>query len=195
MEGYPDGTFQPGKGISRAELAAILARLFANETYAAVQNPFADVPATHWAFQYVTAVFGGKLMDGYPDGKFYPERILTRAEMATILVKLRQLPGVQGTSAFTDLQGHWAAENIRKAEKAGLLSGFEDGTFRPDQALTRAQAVVIFNKLLDRNPDSVPAGTPQAWSDVPAGFWGYKDVMEASVYHEYKTANGREVWK
>ncbi|GKS09301.1 hypothetical protein YDYSY3_03010 [Paenibacillus chitinolyticus] len=195
MEGYPDGTFQPGKGISRAELAAILARLFANETSAAAQNPFADVPATHWASQYVTAVFGGKLMDGYPDGKFNPERILTRAEMATILVKLKQLPAVQGASAFTDVQGHWAAENIRKAEKAGLLTGFEDGTFRPDQALTRAQAVVIFNKLLGRQPESVPAGIPQAWSDVPAGFWGYKDVTEASVYHAYKHVNGREIWK
>ncbi|MGE6228489.1 cadherin-like beta sandwich domain-containing protein [Paenibacillus chitinolyticus] len=195
MEGYPDGTFQPGKGISRAELAAILARLFANETSAAVQNPFADIPATHWASQYVTAVFGGKLMDGYPDGNFNPERILTRAEMATILVKLKQLPAVQGTSAFTDVQGHWAAENIRKAEKAGLLTGFEDGSFRPDQALTRAQAVVIFNKLLGRQPESVPAGIPQAWSDVPAGFWGYKDVTEASVYHAYKHVNGREIWK
>ncbi|MCY9597385.1 hypothetical protein PC41400_08855 [Paenibacillus chitinolyticus] len=195
MEGYPDGTFQPGKGISRAELAAILARLFANETSAAAQNPFADVPATHWASQYVTAVFGGKLMDGYPDGKFNPERILTRAEMATILVKLKQLPAVQGTSAFTDVQGHWAAENIRKAEKAGLLAGFEDGTFRPDQALTRAQAVVIFNKLLGRQPESVPASIPQAWSDVPASFWGYKDVTEASVYHAYKHVNGREIWK
>ncbi|MFC9775362.1 cadherin-like beta sandwich domain-containing protein [Paenibacillus chitinolyticus] len=195
MEGYPDGTFQPGKGISRAELAAILARLFANETSAAAQNPFADVPATHWASQYVTAVFGGKLMDGYPDGKFNPERILTRAEMATILVKLKQLPAVQGASAFTDVQGHWAAENIRKAEKAGLLTGFEDGTFRPDQALTRAQAVVIFNKLLGRQPESVPAGIPQAWSDVPASFWGYKDVTEASVYHAYKHVNGREIWK
>ncbi|MFE6796528.1 cadherin-like beta sandwich domain-containing protein [Paenibacillus chitinolyticus] len=195
MEGYPDGTFQPGKGISRAELAAILARLFANETSAAAQNPFADVPATHWASQYLTAVFGGKLMDGYPDGKFNPERILTRAEMATILVKLKQLPAVQGASAFTDVQGHWAAENIRKAEKAGLLAGFEDGTFRPDQALTRAQAVVIFNKLLGRQPESVPAGIPQAWSDVPAGFWGYKDVTEASVYHAYKHVNGREIWK
>ncbi|MFF2158146.1 cadherin-like beta sandwich domain-containing protein [Paenibacillus chitinolyticus] len=195
MEGYPDGTFQPGKEISRAELAAILARLFANETSAAVQNPFTDVPVTHWASQYVTAVFGGKLMDGYPDGKFNPERILTRAEMATILVKLKQLPAVQGASAFTDVQGHWAAENIRKAEKAGLLTGFEDGTFRPDQALTRAQAVVIFNKLLGRQPQSVPAGIPQAWSDVPASFWGYKDVTEASVYHAYKHVNGREIWK
>ncbi|MFS0837406.1 cadherin-like beta sandwich domain-containing protein [Paenibacillus sp. 1P03SA] len=195
MEGYPDGTFRPNKGISRAELAAILARLFANETSAAAQNPFADVPASHWASRYVAAVFGGKLMDGYPDGKFNPERILTRAEMATILVKLRQLPGVQGASAFTDLQGHWAAENIRKAEKAGLLTGFEDGTFRPDQALTRAQAVVIFNKLLGRQAESVPAGIPQAWSDVPASFWGYKDVTEASVDHAYKQMNGREVWK
>ncbi|SEG73884.1 cadherin-like beta sandwich domain-containing protein [Paenibacillus sp. UNC499MF] len=195
MEGYPDGTFRPNKGISRAELAAILARLFTNETFVAAQNPFADVPASHWASQYVSAAFGGKLMDGYPDGKFYTERILTRAEMATILVKLRQLTGVQGASAFTDLQGHWAAENIRKAEKAGLLTGFEDGTFRPDQALTRAQAVVIFNKLLGRQPESVPAGIPQAWSDVPASFWGYKDVTEASVDHAFKQVNGREVWK
>ncbi|WP_405079938.1 cadherin-like beta sandwich domain-containing protein [Paenibacillus chitinolyticus] len=195
MEGYPDGTFQPGKGISRAELATVLERLFGKETSAASQSRFTDVPASHWASKSVGAVFDSKLMDGYPDGKFYPDRILTRAEMATILVKLRQLPGVQGASAFTDLQGHWAAENIRKAEKAGLLSGYEDGTFRPDQALTRAQAVVIFNKLLDRNPDRVPAGTPQAWSDVPSAFWGYKDVMEASIYHEYKKVNGREVWK
>ncbi|MFD7522657.1 hypothetical protein [Paenibacillus chitinolyticus] len=58
-----------------------------------------------------------------------------------------------------------------------------------------APTVVIFNKLLGRQPESVPAGIPQAWSDVPAGFWGYKEVMEASVYHAYKHVNGREIWK
>ncbi|MCX7571876.1 cadherin-like beta sandwich domain-containing protein [Tumebacillus sp. DT12] len=190
--GYADGTFQPNKGITRAELATILTRLFANGEVGAQTASFGDVNHSHWAAKSIAFVHGKNVMVGYPDGNFYPNRVVTRAEMAMVLAKLKQLPNAAGTSAFTDLGDHWAKDAILKAEKAGLLNGFPDGTFRPNAELTRAQTVVILNKLLERHPRSVE-GSPK-WSDVAPDYWAYKDIMEASVRHKYHLVDGVEVW-
>ncbi|MBL0386542.1 cadherin-like beta sandwich domain-containing protein [Tumebacillus sp. ITR2] len=191
--GYQDGTFHPDQSITRAELAAILARILHYEATSPQQTPFRDVSTSSWAAGSIAAVSQHKIMIGSPDGNFYPDQAVTRAEIAVVLSKLRYAPpGVR--TMLTDITGHWARDYILQAYSAGLVSGYPDGTYRPEQMLTRAETVVIFNKLLDRKPSYV-AETPR-WKDVPPTFWAYADIMEASVFHSYLIlTNGLEVWK
>ncbi|HEU4963602.1 MAG TPA: cadherin-like beta sandwich domain-containing protein [Bacilli bacterium] len=193
INGYPNNTFQPNKSITRAELAAILDRL-----YPAAQGskpPFHDLAQSHWAYDAIANVYAQGIMIGDPNGNFRPEAVVTRAEMAQVIANLKQLPAVEGTSAFTDIADHWAEPVITQAEQSGLLNGYPDGTYRPNRAITRTETVVILNKLLDRNPQpSVQA--PLNWTDVSPTFWGYQAILEASVSHAYiEYANGTETWK
>ncbi|WP_168121005.1 immunoglobulin-like domain-containing protein [Paenibacillus sp. HB172176] len=191
ISGYEDGTFGPDKAVSRAEMAAMLARIYGAD---AEQGSIAytDVAAGHWAKDAIGAVAALGLMQGYPDGSFRPERTITRAEMASIAANLlngtltarggNKSPGASGKGSFLDTSGHWAEEAITQAKAAGIINGYEDGTFRPDETLTRAQAVTILNKLQGRDPLT---GAEQRWSDVPASHWAYGHIQEASAgYHD-----------
>ncbi|MCR8846359.1 cadherin-like beta sandwich domain-containing protein [Paenibacillus sp. SC116] len=194
--GYKDGTFRPNQGITRAELASILARLFlqAGENKQQTANvAFTDVEASHWASKHITAVAQSKLMIGDKNGQFHPEQIVTRAEIAIIVSKLKQLKNSSAYQlSFTDVKGHWAEEYIKTASEANLLKGFPDGTYRPQQSLTRAQVVVLINKILGRTASSIDA-LPK-WKDVHPTYWAYDAIMEASTAHRYVLKDGQEVW-
>ncbi|WP_198299767.1 cadherin-like beta sandwich domain-containing protein [Tumebacillus avium] len=193
ITGYPDGTFKPDRGITRAELASILLRVINIKAEASV-SIYSDVSASNWAAPAIAEVTKRGLMVGYPDGTFQPNQQMSRAEIAIVLGKVKQLSGTPQKSTFTDIDKHWAKNAILLAEQAGLLSGHTDGKFRPDNALTRAEAVVIFNKVLGWNDLNVDK--PQRWSDVPKNYWAYKDIMRASVPHMYqKLGNGMVIWK
>ncbi|WP_276357007.1 fibronectin type III domain-containing protein [Cohnella caldifontis] len=181
ISGYAGGLFKPNASMTRAEMAAILVQAFADDATGETKETgtFYDVPAGHWAADAIRVAAARGLMSGYPDGTFRPDKPITRAEMAALLSLLIRSAGDaagQG-GGFADTDGHWAQAAIRKAQTAGLISGYGDGTFRPDRTLTRAEAVVIVNKLLQINPND---GATPYYSDVPRTHWAYGAVQAAS---------------
>ncbi|WP_158301939.1 Ig-like domain-containing protein [Paenibacillus mesophilus] len=188
ITGYSDGTFGPERSITRAEMAAILARTVDKASDEAKGIAYNDVPSGYWAKEFIDKAAKTGLMQGYPDASFRPDQTITRAEMAAIAAKLRH--DVQSlNSDFTDTNGHWAQTAISRAKSAGIIDGFPDATFRPEQPLTRAEAVTIINRLLGRGPLS---GTDAKWPDVPERHWAYEHIQEASVDHAFVTKPGGE---
>ncbi|MEK4235841.1 Ig-like domain-containing protein [Paenibacillus sp. FSL H7-0714] len=180
--GYADGSFNPERMITRAEMATILARLW-GKNEAQVSSSYKDVDTTYWALQSISIVTAQGLMKGYEDGSFKPNQLITRAEMAIIVERL--LDNAQsGTSSFKDINsGHWAKNAIDGAKATGIINGYLDGTFRPNQTLTRAEAVVMINRLLGRGPLH---GAQQKWKDVSDKHWAYGHIQEASMNHSFE---------
>ncbi|WP_245238035.1 Ig-like domain-containing protein [Paenibacillus etheri] len=180
--GYADGSFNPERMITRAEMATILARLW-GKNEAQASSSYKDVDTTYWALQSISVVTAQGLMKGYEDGSFKPNQLITRAEMAIIVERL--LDNTQsGTSSFKDINsGHWAKNAIDQAKVAGIINGYLDGTFRPNQTLTRAEAVVTINRLLVRGP---LLGAQQKWKDVNDKHWAYGHIQEASKDHSFE---------
>ncbi|WP_411346622.1 S-layer homology domain-containing protein [Paenibacillus sp. WLX1005] len=182
MKGYPDGTFQPSKSVSRAEIAAVLSRTMMSKESAGGGNvSFTDLGTVNWAASDIATAVQQGWLKGTGDRKFQPSKAVTRAEMAQLLSNVYGWTSNTSTSStFSDVNGHWAQQAITNAQAQGVLTGYADGTFRPNQPITRAEAVTLINKLLDR-----PAYTPTTakWSDVPTSYWAYGDIMAASVKH------------
>lgn len=178
--GYPDGSFRPDFVVTRAEFAAMLARLLPDSGgEVSAGAPFADVAAGHWANEAIAKVSRAGWMEGSPDGTFRPGAVVTRAEAAAVLQAIKRLEVGEADPGFPDVGVHWAASAIAAVRKAGLIEGYADGTFRPDRALTRAESVALLNRTFDREP---LAGTvvESVWSDVPVGHWAAADIAEAS---------------
>ncbi len=175
--GYPGGLFRPNASLTRAEMAVILTRLFGNVDDTGTETHFQDVSQTYWASQAIAQAANRGWMNGYPDGKFHPDAAITRAEMAVLLHKLGMKSAQQTGTGFTDIQGHWAEPAIVQAQAAGIIGGYEDGMFRPDRPLTRAEAVTILNKVLGRQDDRLPK---PLYSDVSAAHWAYGAIQAAS---------------
>ncbi|GMK37712.1 hypothetical protein PCCS19_07660 [Paenibacillus sp. CCS19] len=191
MNGYPDGSFHPENGLTRAEIATILTRLYApNEAAKAGTTSYSDVSASHWAANAIEIATSHHWMIGTGHDKFEPNRKVTRAEFAQLLLNLNEWKAA-GASGYTDTQGHWADGAIATVKSEGLLFDFTDSKFSPSTAMTRLETVRIFNKMLDRQPWQVDVAS--IWNDVPADNEFFKDIMEASVTHEYELyTNGYE---
>lgn len=195
MNGYPDGTFRPDRAISRAELAAALVRGLEEDAGVrhGVPSGFDDVTAAHWGAPYIARAVELGLMTGYPDGEFKPDRKISRAEMASLAARFEKLSFTEhegAVSSIQDVGSHWGASAIDAVVAAGVMKGYQDGTFAPTRELSRAEAVTILNRLLRRGPlFNVDA---PSWSDVPATHWAYHDVEEASKDHHYRLVDGRE---
>jgi len=191
INGYPDGLFGPERPITRAEMAAILSRVFDIKKEQSVPV-YSDIKASNWASDGITKATQMGLMNGYPDGQFRPEDKITRAEMASVASRILGSGSDEGGGvSYSDISGHWASAAIIQVSAAGKLRGYENGMFRPDQMLTRSEAVVLINKLLGRGPLS---GATAKWSDVSKGHWAYDDVQEASMNHAFEWKNGSETW-
>ncbi|WP_068614792.1 S-layer homology domain-containing protein [Paenibacillus tuaregi] len=176
ITGYTDGTFKPEARITRSEIAAILSRVITRDSQGE-EAVYRDVKPGSWAYTAISKVTTMGLMHGYTDGTFGPERPLTRAEMAKIVSAL--LTGGTGSGhGFSDTAGNWAEAEIRKVQGAGIINGYKDGTFRPNSPLTRAEAVVIMNKVLHRSPVNGPAASH--WKDVPDSYWALHDIAAAA---------------
>jgi len=181
INGYAAGTFDPDKKVTRAEIASMLVRAFGDGTASGESKVYTDVPSGYWAKSAIDEATAMGLMGGYSDGSFKPEQPVSRAEMAKIAVKLLSSNAAEAGRSFTDIAGHWAQADVEKAGAAGIVSGYADGTFRPDIPLTRAEAVKILVILLGREPVT---DMPAKWTDVTERHWAYGYIQEASIDHE-----------
>ena len=200
--GYPDGTFAPNKGMTRAEVATMFTRLLKDrpvkgESYKA---GLSDVHAGDWYADTVGYAVQKGIVSGYPDGSFKPNQAITRAEFASIASRFAELTEEKDLT-FSDLDAsHWGYKAIRLAASNGWISGYPDNTFRPEQAITRAEVTSITNRMLNRSADLDWINAHSAkvihFSDVSAGDWFFEPVMEASMGHDFtRDADGKtEHW-
>lgn len=188
--GYTDGTIRPNNDISRAEVATIFFRLLtdeAREQYTTTAGNFTDVKAGMWCNRAIATLTNMGIVKGYTDGSFQPNKSITRAELATIIARFAKLD--VNTKTFSDINGHWAQKSIELAAGNGWINGYEDGTFRPNKSIIRAETFAMINRVLDRQTESVsdllPTSEMNMWSDnMDADAWYYKDVQEATNYHK-----------
>lgn len=188
--GYTDGTIRPSNNISRAEVATIFFRLLTDEArtqYDKTTSSFSDIKDGAWCCRAVSTLTNMGIIKGYTDGSFQPNKSITRAELATIIARFAKLD--VNTKTFSDINGHWAQKNIELAAGNGWINGYEDGTFRPNNNITRAETFAMINRVLDRQTESVsdllPTSDMNMWSDnLNENAWYYKDVQEATNYHK-----------
>lgn len=199
--GYPDGTVHPNGQITRAEVATIFFRLLRDEVRDGAfttSNSYSDVAYGKWYNNPISTMSALGIITGYPDGTFKPNKPITRAEFAVIAARFDETQS--GKSAtFSDVIGHWAAKEIGIAYYNDWIKGYPDGTFKPDQNITRAEAMTLINRVLERKPES-PADlltNMNKWTDnMDTSKWYYLDVQEATNSHGYtrKTFN-YELWR
>ena len=192
-----DGRFRPEDSLSRAEAVAMLARLSVDEqgnllySGAPGTGGFSDVKRGDWYAPYVTFAKRYGIANGYLDGTFRPEQPVSRAELVKLIASYFTVEG--GTSPFPDVpDGHWAAEVVSFAAEEGWVSGYPDGTFRPDAPVSRAEAVKILNHALDRRAGERAAALP--FTDVEKGHWACDEIREAAVSHIYRKSGEGETW-
>ncbi|MGE5704910.1 MAG: Ig-like domain-containing protein [Clostridia bacterium] len=179
MNGYPSGDFDPDRPVTRAEMASILINTGMVKPETSAAGSFFDVADHNWAADAIKRANEAGLMNGYANGMFNPGGGITRAEMAAIVYKYLGLSGNGMPNNFSDVSAdNWATPIIAAVSEAGLMSGYPDGTFQPQKILTRAEAVAIINRLLNKIQLSPVNG--QTWPDVPPTHWAYKDIEAAT---------------
>ena len=197
VQGYPDGTVKPAGNITRAETAAILFRLMdegSRKTYYSTTSGFRDVASGSWYNTYVATLNNAGVITDSSNGYFRPNEAITRAELAAMLAKFSETTGA--ANYFNDVSAkYWAANAIAICAKLGWITGYPDGTFRPDKNVTRAELMAMINRATGRAPKSADAFLPgmKTWSDNTADKWYYLDVQEATNSHSY-TVKGSETW-
>ena len=200
--GYEDGSVQPEGDITRAEVATIFFRLLTDESRDAFwsqTNDYTDVPADAWYNNAVSTLSNAGILDGYEDGTFKPDGNITRAEFATIAVRFFEAT-YDGGDLFSDIAGHWAQDYINEAANAGIVDGYPDGTFGPQKLITRAEAMTMVNRTIDRHPhEDHLLDDMIVWPDNPETAWYYEQVQEATNSHEYTMntddeQNPYEIW-
>lgn len=197
--GYTDGTVRPNRNITRAEVAMILYRLLNADVRASnmtTVNSFEDVAEDLWCNTAISTlaklgVFRGRTVDF-----FDPDAPITRAEFAMVCSRFDQSE-IEAGSHFSDISGHWAQTGIERAAAIGWVQGYQDGTFRPENRITRAQAVTMINRVLRRLPETDEDLLPdmKVWPDNPSSAWHYLAMQEATNGHDYtRKDNVHEQW-
>jgi len=203
--GTEDGLIRPNAKITRAEVATIFFRLItdsARTTYWMQENPFSDVVLQNWFNNAVSTMTNAGVFNGLPDGSFAPNQTITRAEMAAVIVRfMDQMDGMNLLeNRFYDTSGHWAAGYIDAVASKGWVQGFPDGTFRPNQAITRAEATAMINRisgrLVERTEDLLP--NMRTWSDnANTDAWYYFYIQSATNSYRFTwrgVGNAFEHW-
>ena len=197
--GYSDGAVRPNANISRAEVATIFFRLLKEEvrnSNLTTENTFADVMDGQWHNKAISTMAKLGVVKGRDAEAFDPDALITRAEFAAICARFDSGTS-SGTQTFSDISGHWAEKYIQQAAELGWIKGFEDGTFRPNDCITRAQAMTMINRVLNRIPEDASDLLPDmnVWPDCNPGDWFYLAVQEATNSHNYKHKAGNyETW-
>ena len=195
--GYPEGDVRPENNITRAEVATVFFRLLTDEfreKYWTRNNPYGDAVYSDWHNTAVSVMDNMAIIKGYPDGGFKPDGDITRAELATVAARFAKIMKMEGgnNAAFSDTGGHWAEADILYAARIGWVNGYPDGTYKPDQPITRAEFMTTANRVLKRIPESeddlLSAGMTR-WPDNSPDAWYYLAVQEATNSHEYGYKN------
>jgi hypothetical protein len=186
--GYPEGDVRPLNNITREEVAMIFYRLLTDESrnnLLSDTNPFTDLKNHVWSNRAISTLFNAGIIKGYPDGTFKPSDPISRAEFATIAAKFDKLE-LGSTSEFKDIFGHWAEKYITSSEIKGWIKGYPDLTFKPEQDITRAEAMTLINNVLERKvPEENIHPDAMFWPDMKSDDWYFEAVMEATNSHNY----------
>ena len=197
--GYMDGNVRPYGLISRAETTTIFFRLLKDSVRDGnllTSNTYTDVPDDYWANTAISTMTGLGIVQGRSTTTFDPKAPITRAQFAAICARF-DTGKSSGTQSFTDIKGHWAEKYIERAAELGWIKGFEDGSFRPDTYITRAQAMTMINRVLNRIPEDESDLLPgmNVWPDCNPGDWFYLAVQEATNSHDFEHKAGNyEIW-
>ena len=199
INGYKDGTFGVGKTVSREEIVAMLTRAMKYELKEIKYAPFFDVSKERWSAKNIATVKKKGIIQGYGDGTFAPARGMSRAELAAVLVRVSKTANkkiIDSTEdgkedslpGFRDVEmTSWYGEYVHEAVRYGLIKGYEDNTFRPDNSVLREEAVAMINRLLGRNPETAEELKIRncPFSDFEKKHWAYLDIMEAGIRHKH----------
>ena len=204
MIGYEDGTIRPQREVTRAEVATIFFRLLtqaSREEIWSQTNDFSDVPAAAWYNNAISTLVNGGILTGYADGTFKPNATITRAEFAVMAVRFQfdgDLDTLPDSSPFADVNGHWAEGYIALAVGLGYVQGYDDGTFRPNAPVTRAEVATMINNALNRHVDDEEdlLDDMNVWADNQPGAWYYFALQEATNSHLFDRKDDRvnETW-
>lgn len=196
--GYPEGTFGPDQNMTRAEVAQMFYNLLVDKNVA-ITATFEDVPADAWYAKSVNTLASMGIISGVGENRFEPERSITRAEFTSMAMKFTK-GALDGTNVFSDVHsGDWFYEAVVGSIQYGWIEGYEDGTFRPENWITRVEVTSIVNKMLGRFADrefvAGHADELNAFSDVTSTHWGYYHIVEATNSHTYtKPSTNVETW-
>ncbi len=199
--GYGNGEVRPQNSITRAEVASIFFRLLEDDVRDANytrQNKFTDVSNDAWYCSAVSTLSAMGIISGYPDATFRPNASITRAEFAAIATRF-DVNGDKTPASFNDIADHWAKDEIAVAANNGWVNGYEDGSFRPQNKITRAETMSLVNRVLNRKPETAEdlLENMAKWTDnADTNAWYYLAVQEAtnSHYYEYKENSQYEKW-
>lgn len=197
--GYMDGNVRPYGLISRAETTTIFFRLLKDSVRDGnllTSNTYTDVADDYWANTAISTMTGLGIVQGRSTTTFDPKAPITRAQFAAICARF-DTGKSSGTQSFTDIKGHWAEKYIERAAELDWIKGFEDGSFRPDTYITRAQAMTMINRVLNRIPEDESDLLPgmNVWPDCNPGDWFYLAVQEATNSHDFEHKAGNyEIW-
>ena len=197
--GYMDGNVRPYGLISRAETTTIFFRLLKDSVRDGnllTSNTYTDVADDYWANTAISTMTGLGIVQGRSTTTFDPKAPITRAQFAAICARF-DTGKSNGEQTFSDIQGHWAEKYIQRAAELGWIKGFEDGTFRPDTYITRAQAMTMITRVLNRIPEDESDLLPgmNVWPDCNPGDWFYLAIQEATNSHDYRhKAGSYETW-
>ena len=187
--GYSDSTVRPNANISRAETATIFFRLLKSDIRdgnLTADNEFSDVSDGQWHNKAISTMAKLGIVKGRRADRFDPDASITRAEFAAICARFNTKP-VENSGSFSDISGHWAENEIERAAAFGWISGYPDGTFRPDARITRAEAMTMINRVLCRMPQSESdlLDSMVTWPDNKPSDWHYLAVQEATNSHDF----------
>ena len=187
--GYLDGNVRPNANVSRAETATIFFRLLKSDIRDGnliADNGFSDVSDGQWHNKAISTMAKLGIVKGRRADNFDPDASITRAEFAAICARFNTKP-VENSGSFSDISGHWAENEIERAAAFGWISGYPDGTFRPDARITRAEAMTMINRVLCRMPQSESdlLDSMVTWPDNKPSDWHYLAVQEATNSHDF----------
>lgn len=198
LSGYPDGSFQADKNMTRAEVAQMFYALLLDKNVT-ITKSFSDVPSDAWYAKAVNTLSSLGMLGGYPDGTFRPDAPITRAEFAAIALAFAYDPA-SASCSYTDVSANaWYYTYVAQATTYGWIGGYPDGSFRPNNSITRAEVAVIVNNMLGRDADESyinrNADELVSFVDLSKNYWAYYTIMESTNSHDYTASSNGESWK
>lgn len=198
LSGYGEGKFGPEDNMTRAQAAQMFYNLLLDKDVA-ITVSFSDVAENAWYAEAVNTLASLGIVDGVGGGLYAPERAITRAEFTVIAMRFAHLD-TGGENIFSDVsRSDWFYDQVVGSVKYGWINGYADGTFRPNNTITRAEVTTIVNRMLGRSADreyvDANIGSLTQFNDISRAHWAYYEVMEAANAHDYAIVNGKEDWK